>query len=309
MTTKHALTVLFILLGTTAPVAEATAQVDMYPGQDVTVNPSAAGTQVLLYPGGHYMRVVPRLAQPGTRSFAPIHLHMPMHHRRPRVAAALTTSQSPITTGEKMTPDAAAAITPPAPGAAKKKSAQTASAEPPPADTRSSGSAAIPFSLDSSSPPASAQTSKKPPTLPPPTQVATTEPPPAQTSPAANTQTIAPKPADLATHAGLVKRSEIIFVANASDPSPSTLNAIRALAGNLSAAINEGAQRIQLEAYGGARHDRSSDARRLSLKRALSVRQLLIDDGVPAAKIDVRAMGGADDKGAADRVDVFVRAG
>jgi hypothetical protein len=38
------------------------------------------------------------------------------------------------------------------------------------------------------------------------------------------------------------------------------------------------------------------------------VRQLLIDDGVPSARIDVRAMGGSDDSGPADRVDVFVRA-
>jgi hypothetical protein len=33
---------------------------------------------------------------------------------------------------------------------------------------------------------------------------------------------------------------------------------------------------------------------------------LLIDDGVPSERIDVRAMGGAID-GALDRVDVFVR--
>jgi hypothetical protein len=33
----------------------------------------------------------------------------------------------------------------------------------------------------------------------------------------------------------------------------------------------------------------------------------LIEDGVPSEKIDVHAMGGADDGGATDRVDVFVR--
>ena len=65
---------------------------------------------------------------------------------------------------------------------------------------------------------------------------------------------------------------------------------------------------MQLEAYGGSPGDKSSDARRLSLKRALAVRQLLIDDGVPSGRIDVRAMGGVDDKGPVDRVDVFVRA-
>ena len=83
---------------------------------------------------------------------------------------------------------------------------------------------------------------------------------------------------------------------------------VKLLAGNLNAALEAGAARIQIEAYGGAPGDKSSDARRLSLKRALAVRQLLIDDGVPSSRIDVRAMGGVDDKGPVDRVDVFVRA-
>ena len=63
-------------------------------------------------------------------------------------------------------------------------------------------------------------------------------------------------------------------------------------------------------AYGGAPGDKSSDARRISLKRALAVREALIVDGVPADRIDVRALGGvsADDSGATDRVDIFVKA-
>ena len=63
-----------------------------------------------------------------------------------------------------------------------------------------------------------------------------------------------------------------------------------------------------LLAYGGNRGDKGSDARRLSLKRALAIRQVLIDNGVSADRIDVRAMGGVDDTGPADRVDVFVKA-
>ena len=70
--------------------------------------------------------------------------------------------------------------------------------------------------------------------------------------------------------------------------------------------VNAGS-RIQLLAYGGEKGDKGSDARRLSLKRALAIRQVLIDDGVPSERIDVRAMGGADDGGPADRVDVFVK--
>ena len=66
--------------------------------------------------------------------------------------------------------------------------------------------------------------------------------------------------------------------------------------------------RVELQAYGGTHGDKGSDARRLSLKRALAIRQILIDDGVSPDRIDVRAMGGTDDSGPADRVDVYVRA-
>jgi outer membrane protein OmpA-like peptidoglycan-associated protein len=45
----------------------------------------------------------------------------------------------------------------------------------------------------------------------------------------------------------------------------------------------------------------------MSLKRALAIRQVLIDDGVPSERIDVRAMGGVDDDGPTDRVDVYTK--
>ena len=62
--------------------------------------------------------------------------------------------------------------------------------------------------------------------------------------------------------------------------------------------------RIQLRGFGGAAGDKSWVARRLSLKRALAVRAFLIDQGVTKTRIDVRALGGARDKGPADRVDI-----
>lgn len=325
--TARGFSFLLVLLGTSALCARAGAQVSMYPGQDVTVNPAAAGTQVLLYPGGQYMRVVPPLMQPGARPLAPIHLHMPVHRRhvaaRPKPAAepAATTADAATDSASDTVaappPDTATAAAAPPPPAKKKPVATEAAATPPPADNEDSiatGSAVIPFSLDGSSsapPPATPpkpqqQAKKPPPAAPAPQQVASANPPLATTAGPAQ-QTIAPAQNEAAARAGLAKRSEIIFEANATDPAPSTLLAIRSLAGSLAAALSAGAPKIELEAYGGARHDKSSDARRLSLKRALSVRQLLIDDGVPADKIDVRAMGGVDDKGPADRVDVFIR--
>jgi outer membrane protein OmpA-like peptidoglycan-associated protein len=107
----------------------------------------------------------------------------------------------------------------------------------------------------------------------------------------------------------LTKRGAVLFERDAPAPSPAQYHGLQVLAGDLDTALEAGASRIQLEAYGGTPGDKSSDARRLSLRRALAVRQLLIDDGIPSGRIDVRAMGGVDDKGPSDRVDVFIRAG
>ena len=93
----------------------------------------------------------------------------------------------------------------------------------------------------------------------------------------------------------------------APEPAQSALGAIKFLAGDLSASMTGPGSRVQILAYGGDRGDKGSEARRLSLKRALAIRQVLIDDGVASERIDVRAMGGADDGGPADRVDVYIK--
>jgi outer membrane protein OmpA-like peptidoglycan-associated protein len=106
----------------------------------------------------------------------------------------------------------------------------------------------------------------------------------------------------------LTKRSVILFAKDAPDPASSALGNIRFLAGELNSAMSTPNARIELQGFGGAKGDKGSDARRLSLKRALSIRQVLIDDGVSADRIDIHAMGGVDDTGPTDRVDVYVKA-
>jgi outer membrane protein OmpA-like peptidoglycan-associated protein len=103
------------------------------------------------------------------------------------------------------------------------------------------------------------------------------------------------------------KRGIILFAPNADDPTVSAMATAKSLASELGTALGDGTSRVQLLAYGGPRGDKSSDTRRLSLKRALVVRQVLIDQGVPAERIDVRAMGGTEDSGPLDRVDVFLK--
>jgi outer membrane protein OmpA-like peptidoglycan-associated protein len=284
------------------PAAPVLAQ--MYPGQDVTVNPWAIGAA-----RNHY-------------GMATIHLHMPVHrhvvHHHAAVAAATPPAPAAQTadTAKPAAPPTAAPMIgtmadgmaqQPAPSAppkpAKKPApAKTAAAAPPPKaaapaaaniDSGTGMDDAIPFSLDGVHSAAPKPAAK-------PTQTASVQQPPAQTN-------TGPQPA--ASQPGMTKRGEILFTKNATDPAPAQFDGLKLLAGDLSEALKNGSSRIQLEAFGGGHGDKGSDARRLSLKRALSIRQVLIDNGVPANSIDVRAMGGSDDSGPADRVDVYVRAG
>jgi outer membrane protein OmpA-like peptidoglycan-associated protein len=235
------------------------------------------------------------LLQPGEGSSAdqPIHLHMPTtepaaqpsQHRVHRAARKPLTAAGVVTT---------------APAAKSRKHAATGLAAVPPA---SGASAPIPFSFgDDIVPPSSAPVPVPSPTgRPAPAHVTSASP--------ARQASFEPAKADTGDRAHLTKHGAVLFDKGVSDPSPAQFTGVKVLASDLSSALQAGSARVQLEAYGGAPGDKSSDARRLSLKRALAVRQLLIDDGLPSSRIDVRAMGGIDDKGPADRVDVFVRAG
>ncbi|MBI3710157.1 MAG: OmpA family protein [Proteobacteria bacterium] len=64
--------------------------------------------------------------------------------------------------------------------------------------------------------------------------------------------------------------------------------------------------RLQLVAYASGGDDAGSQARRLSLSRALAVRSYLIDQGVRSTRMDVRALGNRVPSGPPDRVDVIV---
>lgn len=74
------------------------------------------------------------------------------------------------------------------------------------------------------------------------------------------------------------------------------------LAGYLSA--NQ-AQRVVLHAYAGGTDQGRSDARRLSLSRALAIRSFLVDRGVPVDRIYLRPLGSEVEDGPPDRVDIL----
>ncbi|HEX4370650.1 MAG TPA: OmpA family protein [Rhizomicrobium sp.] len=298
-------------------------------GSDVTVNPVARGGGTLLYPGGQYMRVVHPLLQPGetARDTGAVHLHMPAKRsaQSHKIEAAADQAPAPKRVRQaRVEPKPEPAPSPPAKEA---KAAPAPKAEPAPKPVRQAkaegtavatvpatsqpaynpgysgytdqGAAGLNFATPAPLPPAAPQSAASAPKAQP-KQMAKANPPPASAAPA---QAAAELPTP-----GLTKRSVILFAPQAADPAQSALGAIKFLAGDLNAAMNSASARVQIQAFGGNRGDKSSDARRLSLKRALAIRQVLIDDGVPAERIDVRAMGGADDSGPADRVDVYVKA-
>ena len=262
-------------------------------GMEITVNPVIGGRGgLLLYPGDQYMRRVQPALEPGEtlRDQGPIQLHMPVRRRTVRKAPATQTASAEQAVAPKPPPEKPQAKPKPQP---KAPSNATAAATPP-QSTYNPGFSAFDQGA------AGLSLSPAPAAPPPPaaTRMAKANPPPANvtTPPTTGNET-----------AGLSKRSVILFAPQAADPAESALGAIKFLAGDLNSAMTSASSRIQIQAYGGNRGDKGSDARRLSLKRALAIRQVLIDDGVAAERIDVRAMGGVDDKGPADRVDVFVK--
>ena len=80
----------------------------------------------------------------------------------------------------------------------------------------------------------------------------------------------------------------------------------QALLDELAARLLQSTVRVRLAAFSGRVGDLSSEARRLSLTRALAIRNYLSAKGVAPDRVDVLAFGGAPD-GVTDRVDVLVR--
>jgi outer membrane protein OmpA-like peptidoglycan-associated protein len=67
--------------------------------------------------------------------------------------------------------------------------------------------------------------------------------------------------------------------------------------------------RIEIRAYAAAPGDDFGAARRLSLKRALAVRGVLMREGIRSTRMDVRALGGSQSGGDPDRVDLTLERG
>ncbi len=138
------------------------------------------------------------------------------------------------------------------------------------------------------------QTAAINPIAPPEPPAGAPPPPPPPVSEKAAT-TAAPTPAGL----------RLTFAPEQSDLSPASIDSVK----QLTASIPPGDETtFNVQAYAPGKPDDPSTARRVSLSRAMAVRSALVADGVPSARIFVRALGEQYGDGPPDRVDIGVNA-
>lgn len=201
-------------------------------------------------------------------------------------------------------PAPAAAAPPPAPAAA-------APPPPPPAPAPAPAAAAPPPPPAAAPPPpprVAAAPPAPPPAASPPTasRTASASPPaapPAAAPPPPPTQTAARPPAALPPAAPGGSGPRLVFGASSSELPAGADATLRDVAQRLNA---DESLRLQVVAYADGTPEQASQARRLSLSRALTVRSYLISQGVRSTRIDVRALGSRASDGPPDRVDLLI---
>ena len=124
---------------------------------------------------------------------------------------------------------------------------------------------------------------------------------PPAAAPAPQPQVAALPPAAAPANEGRVGR--IDFASGITDLPPSAREALDKAAGEMK---QDEASRLQIVAYATGGDEAGSQARRLSLSRALAVRSYLIEQGVRSTRMDVRALGNRSPDGPADRVDMIL---
>lgn len=119
---------------------------------------------------------------------------------------------------------------------------------------------------------------------------------------AAAPQAASPAPAQPSM--GQDKTLRLLFAAGSPAPDPAQLSSVNS---NILTLMKDNpALRVYIRAFASPVDTSQSSDRRIALSRALAVRSFLIDQGVEARRIDVRALGAQSDQGPADRVDLVL---
>jgi outer membrane protein OmpA-like peptidoglycan-associated protein len=249
---------------------------------------------------------MPGTAAPPSRFYPPSGLAMPAAPSGDSVAVP---SYSP--------PKAAARK---APKAAPPPAGETAAAPPPPRKEPSAPPARL-AKQQPAEPPAAPALPAAAPEPPPPPKMAAVQPkaepaskaasapppapalkkveqPPAVETAKADPAAKAPAPSGDGSGMATVK---VVFTGDSTAVPSASRDTLKALAGKTG---GDDGQRLQLVAYASGPGISPSSARRLSLSRALAVRNVLIEAGVASSRIDVRALGDKPAGEPANRVDV-----
>ena len=96
----------------------------------------------------------------------------------------------------------------------------------------------------------------------------------------------------------------VFFPANSTDIPPGVDRFFKEIIDKMRA---DKSVRLQLRGYAGSGDSSVSQARRVSLFRALSVRTYLMKSGIRSTRMDIRALGNKVEKGNPDRVDVELK--
>lgn len=262
----------------------------------------------------------------GTASH-PTRLTAPSPAYRPNVTVTAPAPTAPSSKPHVLTPPPAASTAPTTPSAPTADSVQTSRPAPAPSPSavkptpseEQPSAASSGFSVSTSTPASTPAETAKPatpeaslsPTTDTATPVAKTPPPPSpapkaptidqaapSSTPSTTSQqaTSAPSARPQASAAGLT----IPFSADGASIPDSANAALDDLVKQMSAQPD---MTVRIEAYASGGSAGMSRARRMSLSRALAVRSYLLDKGIDATRVEVRALG-TPDSGNKDRVDI-----
>ncbi|MEX2614829.1 MAG: OmpA family protein [Alphaproteobacteria bacterium] len=126
-------------------------------------------------------------------------------------------------------------------------------------------------------------------------------PPPSLQKPATSPQIASRTPPTETTEDGTIS---IGFEEDVSDLPASATGPLDALIERMNQDSNI---RVRLNGYASSTGDSPSQARRISLFRALSVRTYMMKNGIRSTRIDIHALGSKGDQGEQNKVDVIVR--
>jgi outer membrane protein OmpA-like peptidoglycan-associated protein len=310
-----ALTAGMLMLGSGAAAAQSSVFVGTRAGSDVSVDLGALDAL------GPPARLPSGVAPGGGETEGLIVVHPPSHKAPAKKVAAKAPKKKPASESEVASGAPAAGTQTPGVSETTPPAASSTPATPPASDSATASAAPAPItpsttppatppasdSANASTPPASPSVAAPAPAPAEASTPAPTPAPSAQPTPApAPTQIASAPPAEAPIASGPESKPvlSLNFAPSATDLADADKTALGRVVDSLKKNPD---QRVELLAYATGAEDQTSQSRRVSLIRGLSVRTYLIEQGISSARIDVRALGNKiEGSSPVDRVDLVL---